>query len=289
MNNDAAMDISTIIIVAIVAGGVLCSVALACKFCIFNQSKENAGYELNNVEVGRNGPSRNGLSENYSRHQTCKTTSNGREEEAFKRAQELQNAISKYHARQSNSESPDKTKANSSAGLKAIVIDGQNVGVGHAVDRAKFLGQKEPYVDGRSNTKILSTRGIELCIEYFQNRGHKNIKVILPPYRFRPNMSDNHIFLRKLEEKGIAIKIPGGSHDDNWILQTAVKNDAVIISNDNYKKERESFPQFRDVIDNRLLKHVWIGPETIEFPLDPRGSDKFTSKPNVTLDDFLKA
>ena len=286
------MDISTIIIAAIVTGVVLCSIALACKFCIYNQGKENAGYKSNDVEAGRNGSTRDGVSENYSRHQTFKTTSDGREEEAFKRAQELQNAVSKYHERQINhpvQESQDKIKANSSEGLKAIVIDGQNVGIGHAQDRARFLGQEEPNVDGKNNKKILSTRGIELCIEYFQNRGHKNIKVILPSYRFQPNKSDNHIFLQKLEKKGIAIRIPSDSHDDNWILQTAVNNDAVIISNDKYRKERESFPQFRDVIDNRLLKHVWIGPETIEFPLDPGGSDKYTSKPNVTLDDFLKA
>ena len=286
------MDISIIIIVAIVTGGVLCSIVLACKFCIFDQRKDNEGYESNDVETGRNGLTRHGVCENYSRHQTSKTTSDGREEEAFKRAQELQNAVRKYHARQTNhpvQESQDKMKADSSEGLKAIVIDGQNVGIGHALDRAKFLGQEEAYVDGKNNRKILSTRGIELCIEYFQNRGHKNIKVILPSYRFQPNKSDNHVFLQKLENKGIAIRIPPGSHDDNWILQTAVNSDAVIISNDKYRKERESFPQFRDVIDNRLLKHVWIGPETIEFPLDPRGSDKFTSKPNITLDDFLKA
>ena len=140
-----------------------------------------------------------------------------------------------------------------------------------------------------NKTKLLSTQGIEICTEYFKNRGHKNIKVILPSYRFRPDMSDNHISLQKLEKKGIVIKIPSSSHDDNWILQTAVDNDAIVISNDNYRKERESFPEFRHIIDNRLLKYAWTDPETIRFCLDPRGSDRSTSRPNVTLDDYLKA
>ena len=63
----------------------------------------------------------------------------------------------------------------------------------------------------------------------------------------------------------------------------------MIISNDYFRKERKSFPELRDIIDNRLLNYAWTGPETIRFPLDPKGSDKHTSKPNVTLDDFLKA
>ena len=149
------------------------------------------------------------------------------------------------------------------------------------------MGKQIPYVKGK--TILLSAQGINICVRYFQERGHKDIKVILPAYRLAKNMSDNQIILSQLEAKGIILTTPRNSHDDIWILQTAQNNKGVIVSNDKYRQEIQNNPQFRDIVKNGLLEFRWVGVDTLMFPPDPRGTDRTTGKPFITLDDFLKA
>ena len=90
-------------------------------------------------------------------------------------------------------------KRNDQDSLKTIIIDGQNVGVGHTATKAKILGEDPPYVKGKM--VLLSARGIEICVQYFQQRGHQKIRVILPAYRLQKNMSEDQSILLKLERR----------------------------------------------------------------------------------------
>merc|ERR1712062_659986 len=138
------------------------------------------------------------------------------------------------------------------------------------------MGKQIPYVKGKKI--LLSAQGIDICVRYFQERGHKDIKVILPAYRFAQNMSDNQIVLRQLETNGIILTTPRNSHDDIWILQTAQNKKAVIVSNDKYRQEVQNHPQFKDTVKNGLLEFRWDSVDTLMFPTDPRGTDRKTGK-----------
>ena len=167
--------------------------------------------------------------------------------------------------------------------LKSIVIDGSNVGMEHAKEK---LGHQGPPSKGKL---LLSSEGIEICVKYFQLRGHKDIKVVLPQYRLKHNMSDNPSILWKLKKDGILKTIPEKSHDDYWILQYAFTDNAVIISNDKYRQEIGNYPEFKDVVEKGRLGFRWNGIETLMFPPDPRGRNRKTGIPFITLDDFLLA
>lgn len=59
--------------------------------------------------------------------------------------------------------------------LRPVVIDGSNVAMSHG------------------NKEIFSCRGIKICVEWFRNRGHREITVFVPKWRKEASRPDNPI------------------------------------------------------------------------------------------------
>ena len=115
----------------------------------------------------------------------------------------------------------DKEKTSSSKGsLRPIVIDGSNVAMSHGVNN------------------IFSVRGIELTIDYFKSRGHKEIVAFLPQWRSKYNQSSDKQLLDKLEGDRFIIFTPSrevdnqriNSYDDTFILVNVVNEKFGIFS-----------------------------------------------------------
>lgn len=99
--------------------------------------------------------------------------------------------------------------------LRPIVIDGSNVAMSHG------------------NKQAFSCRGIKLCVDWFRNRGHKDIVVFVPKWRKESCSLDNPIkdqeILNELEREGIMVFTPsrfvGGKrmvcYDDRYILKVS--------------------------------------------------------------------
>lgn len=99
--------------------------------------------------------------------------------------------------------------------LRPIVIDGSNVAMSHG------------------NKQSFSCRGIKLCVDWFRNRGHKDIVVFVPKWRKESCSLDNPIkeqeILNDLEREGIMVFTPsrfvGGKrmvcYDDRYILKVS--------------------------------------------------------------------
>lgn len=105
---------------------------------------------------------------------------------------------------------------------RMIVIDGSNVAYKHSVVKKKEF----------------SVKGLSLCIDYFQKRGH-DVKVVIPEFRMLKGKSTDPETIRILNSQGIVILTPNKSYDDRFVLDIAIEFDGVVISND----------KFRDIIN----------------------------------------
>ncbi|XP_018496627.1 endoribonuclease ZC3H12A [Galendromus occidentalis] len=158
--------------------------------------------------------------------------------------------------------------------LYPIVIDGPNVAMSH--------GKKD----------VFSCRGIKICVDYFRARGHKQITVFVPSWRReppRPNtpISDQEI-LFQLESENIVKFTPSRNvngkrivcYEDYYVLDVALKDDAIVVSNDNYRDLVQRKPEFKKVVEERLLMYVFVNDHFMP-PEDPLG------RTGPTLDEFL--
>ena len=126
-------------------------------------------------------------------------------------------------------------------------------------------------------------------MEYFKKRGHQEVYAFVPQFRQKRSQSDKPEILDALNREGIlkftpCKQIDGkayNSYDDRFIVQGAATLNAVIISNDNYRDLAQEDEKLKDVIDNRILKFIWLG-STLMFPPDPHG------KNGPTLEAFLR-
>ncbi|XP_050682266.1 probable ribonuclease ZC3H12C isoform X2 [Leptidea sinapis] len=159
--------------------------------------------------------------------------------------------------------------------LRHIVIDGSNVAMGHG------------------NKEVFSCRGIEICVDWFRSRGHKEITVFVPKWRKEANRPDNRVTdrdaLERLERDRILVytpsKILGGKrticYDDRYILKLAAETDGIVVSNDNYRDLVVESLEFRKVVEERLLMYSFVNDRFMP-PDDPLG------RTGPTLDAFLR-
>ncbi|EFN71664.1 Zinc finger CCCH domain-containing protein 12C [Camponotus floridanus] len=159
--------------------------------------------------------------------------------------------------------------------LKPIVIDGSNVAMSHG------------------NKEIFSCRGIKICVDWFRARGHKEITVFVPKWRkeaFRPDnpVADQEI-LSELERDRLLVFTPsrlvGGKrmvcYDDRYILKLAAEVDGIVVSNDNYRDLAQENPEFRKVVEERILMYSFVNDRFMP-PDDPLG------RSGPTLENFLR-
>ncbi|XP_065063083.1 endoribonuclease rege-1-like [Rhopilema esculentum] len=163
-----------------------------------------------------------------------------------------------------------------SSNLRPIVVDGSNVAMSHG------------------NRDVFSCKGIKLCVDYFKKRGHDDITVFVPQWRKEASKPDRPIvdqqILLELEKDQILSFTPSRRvngqrvvcYDDRYIVKLAAENDGVIVSNDNFRDLTKESPEWKKVIDERLLMYTFV-KDVFMPPDDPLGRhgpslDKFLCK-----------
>ena len=106
-----------------------------------------------------------------------------------------------------------------------------------------------------------SCKGIKIVIEHFLQRGHTQIRALVP--RFRRGTSDQEIptthpeILDELEAKGFLTYTPSRyvnnkliiPYDDRFILKAACHYNAIIVSNDNYRDLQKESSEWKKHIE----------------------------------------
>uniref|UniRef100_A0A8C5M109 NEDD4-binding protein 1 n=1 Tax=Leptobrachium leishanense TaxID=445787 RepID=A0A8C5M109_9ANUR len=157
--------------------------------------------------------------------------------------------------------------------LRHVIIDGSNVAMIHGLGR------------------FFSCRGIALAVQFFWDRGHRNITVFVPYFRMKKDnkIKEQH-FLKELNEVGLLSFTPSRtvegkritSYDDRFMVQLAEKTDGVIVTNDNLRDIYDESNAWKNIIKDRLLQFTFVG-DILMVPDDPLGRDgppldKFLSK-----------
>ena len=140
--------------------------------------------------------------------------------------------------------------------------------------------------------QVFSCSGIKYAVDFFVERGHKQITAFVPAWRKETNNPNNQIMdphiLKELEEKGYLVFTPSRRtdrkrilpYDDRFIVRLAMETNGIILSNDYFRdllKENESW---RDTIENRVLPYTFV-ENFLMIPDDPLGAN------GPTLDEFL--
>ncbi|XP_041831790.1 endoribonuclease ZC3H12A-like [Melanotaenia boesemani] len=175
------------------------------------------------------------------------------------------------------SPSPSRTRPDreSGTGFRPVVIDGSNVAMSHG------------------NKKVFSCQGLQLAVNWFWDKGLRDITVFVPLWRKelpRPEapMTDQHI-LHELERRKILVYTPSRCvkgkrvvcYDDRYIIKLAVDSDGIIVSNDNYRDLQTENPQWKKFIEERLLMYTFANDKFMP-PDDPLGRN------GPTIEDFLR-
>ncbi|KAL4630817.1 putative ribonuclease ZC3H12B [Arapaima gigas] len=159
--------------------------------------------------------------------------------------------------------------------LRPIVIDGSNVAMSHG------------------NKEVFSCRGIQLAVEWFLEKGHKDITVFVPAWRKEQSRPDAPItdqeILRKLEKEKILVFTPSRRvqgrrvvcYDDRFIVKLACDSDGIIVSNDNYRDLQNEKPEWKKFIEERLLMYSFVNDKFMP-PDDPLG------RHGPSLENFLR-
>ncbi|KAM6915484.1 endoribonuclease ZC3H12A-like [Xenentodon cancila] len=171
--------------------------------------------------------------------------------------------------------SPAGADQEAAAGFRPVVIDGSNVAMSH--------GDK----------KVFSCQGLQLAVNWFWDKGLRDITVFVPLWRKelpRPEapITDQHI-LHELENRKILVYTPSRCvngkrvvcYDDRYIIKLAVDSNGIIVSNDNYRDLQTENPQWKKFIEERLLMYTFANNKFMP-PDDPLGRN------GPTIDDFLR-
>jgi hypothetical protein len=136
--------------------------------------------------------------------------------------------------------------------LRPIVIDGSNVAMNHG------------------NKEVFSCYGIKLAVDWFKQRGHKEITVFVPQWRKEAPRADapthDQDLLLELEREKVLVFTPTRwvrgkrivCYDDRYIIKLAAELDGVVVSNDNYRDLLAESPAFQKVIEERLLMFSFV-------------------------------
>ncbi|CAJ1079091.1 probable ribonuclease ZC3H12C [Xyrichtys novacula] len=159
--------------------------------------------------------------------------------------------------------------------FRPVVVDGSNVAMSHG------------------NKEVFSCQGIQLAVDWFLERGHRDITVFVPAWRkeqSRPDalISDQEI-LRRLEKDKILVFTPSRRvqgrrvvcYDDRFIVKLAYESDGIIVSNDNYRDLANEKPEWKKFIDERLLMYSFVNDKFMP-PDDPLG------RHGPSLENFLR-
>ncbi|KAJ8394438.1 hypothetical protein AAFF_G00046490 [Aldrovandia affinis] len=143
------------------------------------------------------------------------------------------------------------------------------------------------------NKEVFSCRGIQLAVDWFLEKGHKDITVFVPAWRKEQSRPDAPItdqeILRKLEKEKILVFTPSRRvqgrrvvcYDDRFIVKLACDSDGIIVSNDNYRDLQNEKPEWKKFIEERLLMYSYVNDKFMP-PDDPLG------RHGPSLENFLR-
>nr|XP_027775952.1 protein NYNRIN [Marmota flaviventris] len=154
--------------------------------------------------------------------------------------------------------------------LRRVVIDGSSVAMVHGLQH------------------FFSCRGIAMAVQYFWNRGHREVTVFVPTWQLKKNrrVRESH-FLTKLHSlKMLSItpsQLENGkkitTYDYRFMVKLAEETDGIIVTNEQIHILMNNSKKL--MVKNRLLPFTFAG-NLFMVPDDPLGRD------GPTLDEFLK-
>jgi len=153
---------------------------------------------------------------------------------------------------------------------RTIVIDGCNVAYSH----------------GRHD--MFSAQGLKIVYDEFIQKGWQDSEIHIFVKPSRMTEKDREL-CDSLEKIGVLHWTPKRrvghqqftSDDDDMILEYARKKGGVIVTRDQYRDSYDRCPEFKEVIEKRLLQFNFINDDII-FPRDPLG------KSGPSLEQFLR-
>lgn len=151
--------------------------------------------------------------------------------------------------------------------FRPVIVDGCNVCHGFRNDPKKF------HLDG-----------LQSVYDCFKKLGYEdeNIHIIMKPPPEHAKTRDYDQVIKEFQEKNILHFTPARfsgpqnrltvSDDDLFILNTAKQLNGVVLSKDQYRKEKAAHPEYAEVISYRVLQPRFIGGLCI-LPDDPMGNN----------------
>ncbi|XP_008067891.1 protein NYNRIN [Carlito syrichta] len=154
--------------------------------------------------------------------------------------------------------------------LRRVVIDGSSVAMVHGLQH------------------FFSCRGIAMAVQFFWNRGHREVTVFVPTWQLKKNrrVRESH-FLTKLHSlKMLSItpsQLENGkkitTYDYRFMVKLAEETDGIIVTNEQIHTLMNNSKKL--MVKDRLLPFTFAG-NLFMVPDDPLGRD------GPTLDEFLK-
>ncbi|XP_037359048.1 protein NYNRIN isoform X2 [Talpa occidentalis] len=155
-------------------------------------------------------------------------------------------------------------------GLRRVVIDGSSVAMVHGLQH------------------FFSCRGIAMAVQYFWNRGHREVTVFVPTWQLKKNrrVRESH-FLTKLHSLKMLSITPSqlengkkiATYDYRFMVKLAEETDGIIVTNEQLHILMNNSKKL--MVKDRLLPFTFAG-NLFMVPDDPLGRD------GPTLDEFLK-
>uniref|UniRef100_A0A8C8S2L3 RNase NYN domain-containing protein n=1 Tax=Pelusios castaneus TaxID=367368 RepID=A0A8C8S2L3_9SAUR len=156
--------------------------------------------------------------------------------------------------------------------LRRVIIDGSNVAMVHGL------------------YQFFSCRGIALAVQYFWDRGHREVTVFVPQWRMEKvaRVEERH-FLTQLRDLSLLSLTPSRhvagkrivSYDDRFMLKLAEETNGIIVTNDQLRDLVQESKKWVDIVKERLLQFTFVG-NIFMVPDDPLG------RGGPTLDEFLQ-
>ena len=148
---------------------------------------------------------------------------------------------------------------------RPIVIDGSNVAMLHGLN------------------KVFSTKGVQIAVEYFRQRGHTDIVAFVPEFRKKAGQVSDPSIFERLEKEGALVYTPSREvdgqritpYDDNYILDRAAEKGGIVVTRDNFrdlKAEAQCNPERQEVIRKRILMPTFV-KDDLMFSDDPMGRE----------------
>ncbi|KAM6181654.1 protein NYNRIN [Erethizon dorsatum] len=154
--------------------------------------------------------------------------------------------------------------------LRRVVIDGSSVAMVHGLQH------------------FFSCRGIAMAVQYFWNRGHREVTVFVPTWQLKKNrrVRESH-FLTKLHSLKMLSITPSqlengkkiATYDYRFMVKLAEETDGIIVTNEQIHTLMNNSKKL--MVKDRLLPFTFAG-NLFMVPDDPLGRD------GPTLDEFLK-